>query len=157
MSEAARKNYTGLELDADAVNFAVSYFNSNAFLNESLEEFESDRVFDVVFAFEVLEHFDNPIENIRKISRFLKDDGVFIGTSPYPYAKNIFADKTHNFVLHPENWKQLFLKNGFKKVDIYPMSFFPVVWRFNKHLHVRIPFYVPFPYFISTSLIIGRR
>ncbi len=82
---------------------------------------------------------------------------MFIGSSPDPYKKNVLADKTHNFVLHPENWKRLFLNNLFKNVDIYPMSFLPFLWRINKHLNIKLPFYIPFKYFISTCLIIAKK
>jgi SAM-dependent methyltransferase len=152
-----QKNYFGLELDADSVKFANSYFRSAVFLNKSLEEFEPKNKFRIVYAFEVLEHLDNPIFGIRKISNFLENDGIFIGSSPYPYKKNVLADKTHNFVLHPKNWNRLFLNNGFKNVELFPMSFFPYLWRVNTNLNIRLPFYLPFKYFVSTCLIIAKK
>jgi len=155
LSKKDQENYLGLELDADAKNFANYYFKSEAFLNKSLEELKHERKSNVIYAFEVLEHLDNPMFGIKKIFNILENGGVFIGTSPYPYKRNVLGDKTHNFVLHPENWKRLFLNNGFKKVDIFPMSFFPYLWRINKHLNIRLPFYIPFKYFISTCLIIA--
>ena len=157
LSKDIQKNYLGLELDADSTNFANSYFNTEAFLNKSLEEFEVKETFSAIYAFEVLEHLDSPIQNIEKIADLLKDGGIFIGSSPYPYKKNVLADSTHNFVLHPENWRRLFLNAGFKYVEVFPMSFFPYLWRVNKHLNVRIPFYIPLPFFISTCLIIAKK
>ena len=157
LSKKEQKNYLGLELDADVVNFANSYFKSKVFLNKSLEEFESKGKFDIVYAFEVLEHLDNPMLGIEKIFNILGNGGMFIGTSPYPYKKNVLADKAHNFVLHPENWKRLFLNNGFKNVEIFPMSFLPYLWRINKNLNIILPFYFPFKYFISTCSIIAKK
>jgi len=148
LSSDNKKNYLGLELDGDAADFANSYFKTNKFLNESLEDFTSTISFDLVCAFEVLEHLNNPILGIEKIYSLLKDGCTFIGTSPYPYKKNISADNSHAFVLHPENWKRLFLRNGFKNVEILPMSFFPFLFRIHKNLNIKLPFYVPFKYFI---------
>lgn len=157
LSKDTKKKYLGLELDADSANFANSYFNTEVFLNKSLEEFEVGKTFSAIYAFEVLEHLDSPIQDIEKIANLLKDGGVFIGSSPYPYEKNVLADSTHNFVLHPENWKRLFLNAGFKYVEIFPMSFFPYLWRIHKYLNVRLPFYIPFPFVISTCLIIAKK
>lgn len=149
-------HYTGLELDKSAVEFSSSYFKENLFKNVSLELFDCDRKFNQIFAFEVLEHFHNPIASIQKISTLLDKDGIFIGSSPYPYRKNIIADKTHHFVLHPENWKRLFLNAGFSKVNIYPLSLMPYLWRLNKKLNIRLPFYISLPTFISTSIIVAE-
>lgn len=152
-----KKSYCGIELDAQAVDFTKRFFKTDCFLNVSLKDFSPTQKFNVVFAIEVLEHFEHPIENIKKIYDLLADKGIFIGTSPFPYRKNVFADKTHNFVLHPENWKRLFLNVGFRSVDLYSMSFFPFLWRKNKKLNPVLPFYCPFPKVISTCLIIARK
>ena len=151
------KKYIGLELDKEAVRFSNNYFNTEAFLNTPIEKLKYESKFDYVFAFEVLEHLYNPIEVIKKINKFLKKDGIFCGTSPYPFYKNITPDKTHLFVLHPDNWKRLFLLLGFKKVELYPMTFLPFLWRINKNLNIRLPFYIPLNGFVSTTLIIARK
>lgn len=149
-------NYTGLELDEEAVNFSNKYFGKR-FRNVSLENFWSYPKYDYVFAFEVLEHLRDPVSAIGKIFGLLRTGGFLIGTSPYPFIKNIKADSTHIYVLHPANWRKLFLETGFRKVDIYPMSFFPFLWRLFPGFNIRIPFYVPLPGFISTTLFIARK
>lgn len=151
------KKYIGVELDEEAVKFSNNYFDTDAFLNTSIEKLKYEDKFDYVFAFEVLEHLNNPFEAIKQINKFLKKDGIFCGTSPYPYYKNVIPDKTHIFVLHPDNWKRLFLLSGFKEVELYPMTFFPFIWRINKKLNIRIPFYLSFDGFVSTALIIARK
>ena len=149
--------YIGLELDKDAVKFANKYFNREIFFQRSIEDFVSKKNFSHVFAFEVLEHVDSPKIVIKKILNLLSDNGVFIGTSPYPFVKNIYADSTHNFVLHPKNWEKLFIDSGFRSVKVLPMSFFPYLWRIHKLLNPLIPIYIPFKYFISTTLIIAKK
>lgn len=151
------RNYLGLELDEEMVVFTNSFFKTNVFFNTSLEDFDNKGSFDKIFAIEVLEHLDNPASCINKLKNLLKKDGFFIGTTPYPSKYNVLANDTHVFVLHPENWKRLFLNYGFKMVKIYPMSFVPVLWRINKHLNFVLPFYLSLSNVYSTCLIIAQK
>lgn len=150
-------DYTGIDMDKEVIDFTNNFFNTDKFINTSLEDFAPDNKYDFIFAIEVLEHFSDPLFNIAKIKNLLNNGGMFIGTTPFPYKKNIDADITHNFVLHPENWKRLFLNEHFSDFRYYPMSFLPFVWRLNKNLNVRFPFYIHFKHFISTSLIIAKK
>ncbi|MBF0553507.1 MAG: class I SAM-dependent methyltransferase [Nitrospirae bacterium] len=149
--------YTGIELDKDIVEFTNRAIGEY-FVNISVGEFvrETEDKYKIIFALEVLEHLENPIKEIENIYYLLESGGVFVGTTPYPFEKNI-QDNTHLFVLHPNNWKRLFYLAGFKRVSSYPMSFLPYIWRLNKHLNIRIPFYTSFKHFISTSLIIAEK
>jgi len=149
--------YWGLELDPQAVEFTNGFFGVAKFNCCSLEDFETKKLFDYIFAFEVLEHLDNPINGVRKIYSLLKPGGKFVGTTPYPYKKNVLADETHNYVLHPENWRKILTETGFKKIDLYPMSYFPVLWRVSRRINIRLPFYIPINYFISTCLVIAEK
>lgn len=151
------KQYTGLELDVDATEFANLHYHVECFRNESLEKFWSKELFDFVFAFEVLEHLSNPLSDLNKISKLLGSNGTLVATSPFPFKKNILADKTHLFVLHPENWKRLLHHAGFAEVSLYPMSFIPFLWRVDKRINRVIPLYIPFSKFISTCLIIAKK
>ncbi len=157
LNKSNKKKYLGLELDKNAVDFANRFFETKVFKNESITDFNNTNTYNIVFAFEVLEHLDYPKQEIEKIHLLLKKNGYFCGTSPYPFKKNIFADKTHVYVLHPENWKRIFFEAGFRSVQTFPMSFLPFVWRINKYLNPRMPMYVPFNYFISTCLIIAKK
>lgn len=153
------ENYQGIEMDEKIVEFTNASIK-NCFMNESLEDFARknlEKKYALVIAFEVLEHLKDPDKCIEIIKNLLSDDGIFVGTTPFPYKKNVFADETHQYVLHPENWRKLFLSNGYRKVNIYPMSFLPLIWRLNRHLNFRIPFYIPFKYFISTTLIVAYK
>lgn len=149
--------YTGLELDKESIVFSNNFFKTGKFTNKSIEKFESKTTFNYIFAFEVLEHLNDPFQAINKIYSLLDKSGIFVGTSPYPYAKNVFADQTHRYVLHPANWTKIFTQAGFKSIKTYPMSFLPFVWRISKYLNFRIPIYIPFPGFISTTLIIASK
>lgn len=140
-------------------NLYLQYQGSSWFTakNNSCYEAGLERYKDIVFAFEVLEHLDNPYEAIIKIHKLLKKEGYFIGTTPYPFKKNIYADSTHRYILHPENWKKLFIEAGFSEVKLIPMSFLPFIWRLNKYINVRLPFYISLPSMISTCLLICKK
>lgn len=150
-------NYFGIELDAEAVNFSNKFFGSENFYNISFEAAQLDHPFDKIFAFEVLEHTDNPESAVKKIYQLLNHNGIFCGTSPYPFRKNIDADQTHRYVLHPNNWKKIFLENGFNEVETMPLSFLPYAWRINKYLNKRLSCYIPFRWRISTILVIATK
>jgi SAM-dependent methyltransferase len=149
-------DYLGIEIDDDARTFTELNFGENKFIPTPLEQFSTDDKYDIIFAFEVLEHLENPNDCLNRIKSLLKPGGIFIGTSPFPFRKNVEADMTHLFVLHPLNWKRLFEIAGFQNTKVVPMSFFPVIWRVSKHLNFRLNFYIRFNHFISTALIISE-
>ncbi len=155
--DSGNQSYTGLELDPEAAAFANRYYDTQVFKVSSIEDYNPPTTYDIIFAFEVLEHIDNPGETIAKIHKMLKPGGVFCATSPYPFKKNIDADDTHVSVLHPANWRRLFQRTGFTDISSHPMSFLPLVWRINKKANIKLPFYIPFQGFISTCLFIVQK
>jgi SAM-dependent methyltransferase len=148
-------NYLGLEIDERAASFTNEYFQTRCFLNTSIEEFPEDEQFDLIFAFEVLEHLHDPLGAIEKMLRLLRPGGSFCGTSPYPYRRYVAVDTTHLFLLHPENWARLFTAAGFREVAVQPASYLPFLWRLSKRGNKALPFYVPFRHVLSTTLIIA--
>lgn len=149
-------DYDGLELDSTAVAFARTHFHRPIFHCTPIEKFTPKKTYDYIFAFEVLEHLDNPDDVIQKVHSLLKKDGVFVGTSPYPYPKNIWGDSTHKYVLHPQNWKKIMVESGFTSVSLFPMTYPPYIWRIHPALNIRIPLYIGTPFFVSTCLFIAK-
>lgn len=114
------------------------------------------KTYDYMFGFEVLEHIDRLEDAGKTIFTLLNKTGVFIGTTPYPYKKNM-SDKTHVNVHYPEFWKTYFKKLGFSSVEIYPLSCFPYLWRIHSKLNIILPFFTGTPLFVSTQLIIAKK
>ena len=161
LNEAGFSDYTGLEINSEALKFSQNLgLESFKFINQEIKYFakqNSEKRFSIVFCFETLEHLELPIQDLMAIHSLTKEGGLFIGTTPYPFKKNIVSDETHLFVLHPINWKRLFEKCGFEDVIVTAMTFLPYMWRINKKWNFIIPFYIPGMKLFSTSLIIARK
>jgi len=88
----------------------------------NLQFFKSE-FFDVVTAFDVLEHLEYPEKCIKESLRVLKSGGIFVISVPNTNSigKSIkkekwfgFADKTHKSLHKPETWRLLLKQNGAK-------------------------------------------
>ena len=147
---------TGSDISELMVHVGRKVFPQAQFLYCDIEKgIPGHKRFSHVLAFEVLEHLKNPGLAMRNIHRSLQKGGYFIGTTPYPFPKN-FKDPTHINVHYPEYWERLFFENGFLEVKMRPMSFFPAIWRVSKYFNFPLPWYIPFPYFVSTTLIAAK-
>lgn len=92
VSESAIENCKQFGMD-------VKYLNCDT----SLLPFESNS-FDIVFAFEVFEHFSNPQFVIEEIKRVLKDKGTLLISTPTPLTNH---------------WPRLFYPSVFEKKNFY--------------------------------------
>jgi SAM-dependent methyltransferase len=66
-------NYAGSRYAAEGVSFVVGDCEHSGFRSAS---------FDVVVCLEVLEHLDRWLESLQEVRRLLRDDGVFIVSTP---------------------------------------------------------------------------
>lgn len=94
--------------------------------------------FDVIFSSEVLEHINNPMEEIRNFNRILRKGGIVYITTPnlnslsYRLLKhkwNIFHYPEHLCYYTPKTLEKLFRDNGFKKMMIRTTGFSPSRFR----------------------------
>lgn len=86
-------------------------------------ELESEK-YDVIVAFNILEHIKDPEELLSKLNKSMKKSGIIIGSMPnnqyllgsfLTFLGNIL-DKTHISTLKINEWRELFKKAGFQKV-----------------------------------------
>ena len=84
--------------------------------------------YDVISAFNVLEHLEQPQRAIKKIFQGLSERGLFIGSVPckagvlgrvHTALTNIF-DRTHISTYSPNRWQTLFRNIGFKQAGQGP-------------------------------------
>ncbi len=89
------KTVVGIDISQEAVDFAAEHYprNNISFLQGSVENIPIDGAnkFDVIVSFETIEHVDARAQEIflNEVKRLLKDDGVFIVSSP---NKLFFSD-----------------------------------------------------------------
>lgn len=112
--------------------------------------------YDLIFAFEVIEHLDNSQTALQNLHSLLKKDGVCICSTPYPYTY-VFRDVTHVNVRHPIDWQRRFIQAGFSKVKTKQVGFVPFLYRFSENWHIPLPFGLPTPYINSPIFIYARK
>lgn len=85
------------------------------------------RRFDVIAAFNILEHLKRPDRALVKIYQALRGGGILAGSVPY-YAGLVgrivtrignFIDRTHVSTLPPDAWMRIFNHIGFDKVTFF--------------------------------------
>jgi len=102
--------------------------------------------FDLVFAFDVLEHINDSSAVAARIRQLLKPGGVFVFCVPYPYKKHLL-DNYHTNMQYPPHYTNLFRSHGFDLLGMETSSFVPYVWRLGLPMDLR--FAIPNKYFIT--------
>jgi len=92
-----------IDPDLNAINHAVENVKVDQAFHCSINDFETDKKFDIITLNKVLEHLKNPLEFIKKVKTFLKPTGVLYIDLPHsnPVVKNnqIF-ERSEFFVEH---------------------------------------------------------
>ena len=156
MKEAGVSNISAIELDESAAEY-VRKTQGIEVHTKTINKLPDLKRFTKIYAFEVLEHLEDPIRDIEKIHDLLEPNGYFIGSTPYPFSRSILSDRTHLFVLHPENWRRLFSNAGFNVCLVRPATGLPLFYRFSKALSVYFNFYVPVLPLVSTTLFVIQK
>lgn len=112
--------------------------------------------YDLVFAFEVIEHLEDSNTALENIYALLNKGGICICSTPYPYTY-VFRDVTHVSVRHPIDWERRFKKAGFSEVKVKQVGFIPFLYRFSENFHITFPFGLPTPYVNSPVFIYARK
>lgn len=113
-----------LDISQDALSHAKKFFYSEKieFILKNLENDELEiQKADYFISFETIEHLPNPEKYIEKISRNIKEDGLFIGSTPnetiMPFIQQNFLFHTKHFTV--DDLKEILTKNGFSDMRFY--------------------------------------
>jgi 2-polyprenyl-3-methyl-5-hydroxy-6-metoxy-1,4-benzoquinol methylase len=82
--------------EASGLNMKMGKLENNTF---------SQGVFDIITSFEVIEHINNPLEEIANIHRFLRKGGLFYCTTPNfnAYLRYYLRENYNNVIVYPEH------------------------------------------------------
>lgn len=116
---ACRKNnptsVQGIELSQYAVDYAKSHFQIET-TQGMIEDFKTEKKFDTIFMFHVIEHFKDPIQVVKKLHTLLKPNGVLIMETPNwdSWEQQVFTKEWygwqvpfHTFVFNPNSLAKL--------------------------------------------------
>ncbi len=124
----------GVDIDEEALEIAKNNLGIKTQTLNLYDDWNLTRDFDVVVAGEVLEHLYYPEDIIKKITKVLKSDGVFLGSIPNAFSlmnriRLFFGikqgtpleDPTHINHFSYKEFKQI-LEKYFEDVKIYPLG-----------------------------------
>jgi 2-polyprenyl-3-methyl-5-hydroxy-6-metoxy-1,4-benzoquinol methylase len=75
-------NVTGLELDDDAIQFAIKRLGVESVYQVGFENYDTDNHYDVILMNDLIEHPLNPMHFLIKSNKLLKKDGLLIVWTP---------------------------------------------------------------------------
>lgn len=151
----------GFEVTAtDVSKYAVSrasklYPQINFFVQDIQKPLKIKSKFDLTFAFDVIEHLENPEIAIKNMLNVLNPGGIVICSTPDESKSS--GDPSHINVKKPEAWKRIFQKVGFNDIIIRQVTLVPYFYRWHWRLNFAIPFVIPLPLMLTPVFIIAKR
>ena len=129
MEEAEKKGFQSYGVDASpyAISEAKKKFGKRALLAPLSEVNFPPGLFSVVTFFDVIEHLQDPLGDLKKIKKILRDDGLLVietGDASSPWARIMgakwifYAPPQHLFYFSKTTIKRLLKQAGFKVLDI---------------------------------------
>ena len=128
VAEKGRFEAKGVDVSSYAVEYAKKH-GLDASLGALSEAKFPDSSFDVVTIFETIEHFPNPLTELKEVFRILKPDGLVLITTPNENGylrkfmrKNLFTyrHQEHLYFFSPKTMRNLLQRVGFEKIEFMP-------------------------------------
>lgn len=117
----------GLDISRGAVEQAALHFGDRVQVGDVQTGALAGQRWDVVVAFNILEHLREPSRALGAIAGVLDAGGLLVGSVPYNGALigrlvtclGNFVDRTHLSTLSPGHWRDLFARAGFKDIVLF--------------------------------------
>jgi 2-polyprenyl-3-methyl-5-hydroxy-6-metoxy-1,4-benzoquinol methylase len=155
----AERNFcvTATDVGEDVLSVARKFSPNVIFKKfDALSPIGLSEKFDFIFAFEVIEHLENPLAAIVNLKKMLTSKGVLVCSSPPPYEK-FKKIPGHINIKSREEWYDVFCGAGFKKIKIKQYLFLPLLYRRFKVFSIGLPLRLNLPFFNSTYFIIAKQ
>lgn len=146
----------GTDVSTYAVSKARKLHPEVKFLTHDMQKPFPKKDFDLVFAFDVIEHLRNPQLGIKNAYNALKKGG-FIVLSTCGDAPGISTDPTHINIKTADEWNNILIKSGFRDIIVKHVTILPYFYRLNWHFSIIMPFPTASPYIISPVFIFARK
>tara|TARA_B110000967_G_C18838227_1_gene537946 strand:+ start:622 stop:1350 length:729 start_codon:yes stop_codon:yes gene_type:complete len=114
----------GLEYDSRLVELTKSKLSKSIVSQGNAEDFDLSQKFDLIVSLQVIEHLYNPEKMLECVKKHLKDDGVFIFTTPNLGCLSdiVMKEKWHGYrfdhvsLKSRKDWDELLSQNKFQKL-----------------------------------------
>lgn len=126
----------------------------NKFINLDLLNCKTNKKYDLIFAFDVMEHINETKKALESIISLLNNKGVFIFCTPYPVKKHLL-DCYHTNMQMPYYYTNLFFRHNFRLENMETVSIVPYIWRFAWPCFVKGVF--PNKNFISETFFVFKK
>jgi 2-polyprenyl-3-methyl-5-hydroxy-6-metoxy-1,4-benzoquinol methylase len=153
-----RFDVQGIDISHAAINAIRPHFGERVSVLNVEQRPLPGSGYDVIAAFNILEHLHQPHKVVDKLFRALSAGGLLFGSVPNNFGpvgrlatllSNTF-DRTHVSTFTPETWKRIFSHAGFQKIDFFgELNFGP-----NRSRYLRGGFW---PYLSYNLMFICRK
>lgn len=113
----------GIDISSETIKFAKSRCKTHGlgFIISSADNVSvKDKSFDLIISFETIEHLNKYLDYLKEIKRLLKDDGLFIISTPNKKFSVPNPYHVHEFYL--KEFREL-LSGHFQNVDFYGQDY----------------------------------
>lgn len=140
-----------------AINKAKKFLPKIKFYKIDVEkEIPLKERFDIIYAFEVIEHLKNPQKAIKIMKKSLNKNGLLICSTPPAARPDIYKDPTHINLKNKDQWKKIFENMGFSKIIMKHVAYFPILWRLYSRFNFVFPFGIVSRFVFSPLFIIAK-
>lgn len=119
---AVARRVVGVDLSEEAIAYARRRYsrpNVEFSVDDLLELRKPDDTFDVVCAFEAIEHLPDPETHLAQVSRVLRPDGVYLVSTPRAERTTAAPENPHHTVEFSQGDLERLLRRYFDEVELY--------------------------------------
>jgi len=140
MAKAGARHVVGIDLSSEALSTAKKYYNdlSIEYIHDNIYNYSNSHKFDVITSFETLEHLEDPLKFLKKVSSLSHAETMFFLSTPNgfcfkyktdfpynPYHKNEFTKEELINLFNLSGWAvdeylgQYPMEEGSEKINEY--------------------------------------